>query len=68
MRKFFWLSGERLLYPCATCYYRSIKEFPKLLIARDNFENDCEKWSSLVDMNGTMSDVYHGQIWKKFMQ
>ena len=55
-------SGERLLYPCVTYFYRSIKESLKLLIAREDFENDCEKWRSLVDMNGIMSNVYHGQI------
>ena len=62
MTSFVSSSGERLLYPCVTCCYRSIKESLQLLIARENFENDCEKWCSLVDMNGIMSDVYHGQI------
>ena len=66
MTSFVSSSGERLLYPCVTCCYRSIKESLQLLIARENFENDCEKWCSLVDMNGIMSDVYHGQIWKPY--
>lgn len=52
MKNFFSPSGKRLLYYFVTYCYRSIKESLKLFIARESFENDCEKWYSLVNMNG----------------
>ena len=66
MKTFVSPSGERILYSCVTYCYRSIKESLKLLMARENFENDCEKWRSLVNINGIMSGVYHGRIRKSF--
>ena len=61
MRTFVPPSGERLLYACVTYCHRSIKESLKL-IATENFENNCAKCRSLVDMNVIMSEVYHSQI------
>ena len=64
MRTFVLSSGGRLFYPCVIYYYRSVKESLKLLNARENFGNECEKWCSLVDVNRIMSDVYHVRMWK----
>ena len=64
MRTFVLSCDGRLFYPCVIYYYRSVKESLKLLNARENFGNECEKWCSLVDVNRIMSDVYHVRMWK----
>ena len=64
MRTFVLSSGGRLFYPCVIYHYRSVKESLKLLNARENFGNECEKRYPLVDVNSIMSDVYHLPMWK----
>ena len=59
-------SGKSILLPLKTYCYRSLKKSLELLLSRDGFEIDCEKWRNLEKDSEVLADVYDGNIWKTF--
>ena len=59
-------SGKSILLPFKTFCYRPLKKLLELLLSRDGFEVDCEKWLNLEKDSEVLADVYDGNIWKTF--
>ena len=55
------LSGKSILLPLKTYCYRSLKKSLELLLSRDGFEIDCEKWRNLEKDSDVLADVYDGK-------
>ena len=54
-------SGKSILLPLKTYCYRSLKKSLELLLSRDGFEIDCEKWRNLEKDSDVLADVYDGK-------
>ena len=59
-------SGKSILLPFKRYCYRSLKKSLELLLIRDDFENNCEKWHNLEKDLEVLADIYDGNIWKTF--
>ncbi|XP_057315816.1 uncharacterized protein LOC130656891 [Hydractinia symbiolongicarpus] len=59
-------SGVTILVPFKSYCYRSIQKSLEVLTNREGFETDCEKWRNLKSYPDTYSDIFDGEIWKKF--
>ena len=53
-------SGKSILLLLKTYCYRSLKKSLELLLSRDGFEIDCEKWRNLEKDSDVLVDVYDG--------
>ena len=60
------VSGRTYLYPYLTYCYLGLKVSMENLLTRTNFFTNCELWRSREINEGTMQDVYDGQVWNDF--
>ena len=56
--------GKSILLPFKTYWYRPLKKSLEILLSRDGFEIDCEKWHNLEKDSEVLADVYDGNISK----
>ena len=59
-------SKKKILYPFKIYCYQSIKDSLQKLFNQPNFDKHCEHWRTRSSIEGTISDIYDGQIWKDF--
>ena len=58
--------GKEQFYPIYYYCYNSIIEEMERLLQRKGIPDSCEEWRNQPQTEGTLSDVYSGQIWKDF--
>ena len=59
-------TGKVNLVPYKTFCYKPLKESLQQLLSRPGFEEKCYKWRDRAVVDGIMTDVYDGRIWKLF--
>lgn len=58
--------GKEQFYPINYYCYNSIIEELERLLQREGIPSSCEEWRNQPQREGTLTDVYSGQIWKDF--
>ena len=67
LRQVVSISGSSRLYPFRVyCYHTIINAFQQLLLRKD-FVNLCESTRTAYNAD-CLSDVFHGTVWKKFLE
>lgn len=61
-------SGRKLLYPFMSYCYMSLTSSLSNLLQHPDFNSLCEEWRHRNVINGVLSDVYDGQVWKDFQK
>ena len=58
--------GKDQFYPSNYYYYSKVIEKLERVLEQKGIPESCEEWRDQPQTEGTLSDVYSGQIWKDF--